>query len=235
MKTALNDRRILLGVLFVVFGGFLLLRNLGLIPFFFPDYLFSWGSTFILVGLFALGNRENKTPGIILISIGVFNLLPKLFDVSSDRVWDFWPLILVAIGVSFILRRGVGHDANRYDGSQGLPVDYLDETAVLGGGKRTIFSTNFRGGRLTTAFGGLEINLLNSQLSEGPNVVDLFTVFGGSTLIVPADWNVKSEVTAIFGGFEDKRRFVANARPTEGKTLYIRGVVIFGGGELKSI
>jgi hypothetical protein len=57
-------------------------------------------------------------------------------------------------------------------------------------------------------------------------------LFGGSNLIVPDDWKVKSEVVSILGGFSDKRLIVPN--PDTEKTLLVKGVVIFGGLELKS-
>jgi len=56
-------------------------------------------------------------------------------------------------------------------------------------------------------------------------------VFGGASLIIPPDWNVKSDVLNLFGGFSDKRR---TSQVNNNKTLTIKGVVIFGGGELKS-
>jgi predicted membrane protein len=233
MNTSFNDRRVLLGILFVVIGAFLLLTNLGWVPFFFPRYIFSWGTFFILAGLFALGNRQNKTPGIVLIAIGTWNLLTKMFDISWWEIRDFWPLILIAIGLAFIFRRKAGGRA-LYDGRSTTSMDFMDEVAVFGGGQRTVLSTNFQGGRITTVFGGLEINLMNATLAEGRNVIDVFTIFGGSTLIVPSDWQVKTEVFALFGGFNDKRTFVSDPLLYNEKELYIRGFVMFGGGEVKS-
>jgi hypothetical protein len=72
MKTIQNDRRALIGMIFVLIAIFWVLDSFDLIPFFLPYYLFSWKSVFILVGLFALNNRENKTSGLVLIAIGTY-------------------------------------------------------------------------------------------------------------------------------------------------------------------
>ena len=235
MNTNFKDRRVLLGVFFVLIGAYLLLRNLGWLPYFFPDYIFSFGTLFILSGLFALGNRQNKAPGIVLIALGTWILLPQIFDISRREMWNFWPLILVLIGLTFIIRRKSEPYSQPFASETGTAsMDFIDEVAVFGGGQRTIFSNNFQGGRITSVFGGLELDLMNANLSEGQNVIDVFTVFGGSTLVVPADWQVKVEVFALFGGFNDKRGYAPDPLLYNRKELYIRGFVMFGGGEVKS-
>lgn len=42
-------------------------------------------------------------------------------------------------------------------------------------------------------------------LAPGVNELEVVCVFGGISLLVPHDWNVKVEVFNIFGGYEDKR------------------------------
>jgi hypothetical protein len=59
-------------------------------------------------------------------------------------------------------------------------------------------------------------------------------MFGGSTIVVPADWDIKIDVVAVFGGFSDKRYKSKEIPGTSNKRLYIKGLVVFGGGEIKS-
>ena len=113
-------------------------------------------------------------------------------------------------------------------------MDYIDEISIFSGGEKIITSQDFKGGKITSIFGGSEINLLNSQLSSGTNYIDVFTLFGGSVLIVPSHWNVKVDMVAIFGGFADKRDFKSEGLDKDEPELYIKGVTLFGGGEIKS-
>lgn len=64
-------------------------------------------------------------------------------------------------------------------------------------------------------------------------VIELTTIFGGTKLLVPSNWSIKSEAVTIFGGIEDKRR-MQTVTETPEKILLIRGTVIFGGIEIKS-
>jgi len=93
-------------------------------------------------------------------------------------------------------------------------------------------SDNFRGGKLTNIFGGSDINLSKANPVPQGCIIDAVVIFGGSNLIVPDDWQVKTEAVSIFGGVSDKRVMPAAFNPD--KTLVIKGVVIFGGIEIKS-
>lgn len=112
-------------------------------------------------------------------------------------------------------------------------MEYIDETNIFSGSEKKIISQNFRGGKITSIFGGSEIDLSSSHLAEGTNVLEVFYMFGGSSISVPADWVVVNKVTSILGGFSDKRN--VNPTPTSGsgKILIIQGFVMFGGGEIK--
>jgi len=114
-----------------------------------------------------------------------------------------------------------------------LESGYIDETNIFGGSKRIISPSEFKGGKVTNIFGGSEINLTQTTLSEGKNVLDVTCMFGGVKIIVPSDWKVFVKVDAIMGGFDDKRMNI-KADHDSTKELYIKGLALFGGGELKS-
>lgn len=109
--------------------------------------------------------------------------------------------------------------------------DYADFTSVFGGVEKNIFSKNFRGGDIVNIFGGTSLNLSQADI-QGTAVLEMTQVFGGTSLVIPPDWEVKSEMTAIFGGMEDKRD--TRHEPNAEKTLIIKGTSIFGGIELKN-
>ena len=112
-------------------------------------------------------------------------------------------------------------------------MDYIDEVNIFSGSEKRIAINNFRGGKITSIFGGSEIDLTGSTLAEGNNVVELFYMFGGSSFIIPADWTVNNKVTSILGGFSEKGNPVITNVTKDNKTLTITGFVMFGGGEIK--
>ena len=76
-------------------------------------------------------------------------------------------------------------------------------------------------------------DVIQATLADGVSELEVNTIFGGVTLIVPADWKVQLKMTSIMGGFSDKRSYVKeNSDPS--RVLIIKGSTIFGGGELKS-
>ena len=109
--------------------------------------------------------------------------------------------------------------------------DYIDTTSIFGGVHKKVVSKNFRGGDVVTFLGGSEIDLSQAEII-GTARLDVTQVMGGTKIIVPAHWEVRSEVTALFAGFEDKRQQPAMINPE--KVLIIDGTSIFGGIELKN-
>ncbi|HEV2478675.1 MAG TPA: LiaF domain-containing protein, partial [Puia sp.] len=116
-------------------------------------------------------------------------------------------------------------------GSGFTSEDYIDTTSIFGGVHKKVVSKNFRGGDIVTFLGGSEIDLSQAEII-GTARLDVTQVMGGTKIIVPAHWEVRSEVTALFAGFEDKRQQPATINPE--KVLIIDGTSIFGGIELKN-
>jgi hypothetical protein len=50
-------------------------------------------------------------------------------------------------------------------------------------------------------------------------------------LIIPSNWDVKNEISAVFGGVEDKRSF-NNSVPDSEKRILLKGACVFGGIEV---
>ncbi|MCU4163075.1 LiaF transmembrane domain-containing protein [Carboxylicivirga caseinilyticus] len=226
-----GGHRGLVGLFFIAIGIVLLLGTLDILPYEISSVLFTWPMILVAFGLFNLLKKE-FTSAIILLSIGGFFIIPDLFPFVDFRdVFKFWPLLLVLIGVSIYFKRKPLLPHNHITSNSD---EIIDEVNVFGGGVSQIESNNFKGGKITAVFGGSEINLERCQLSDEGAVLEMVTIFGGAKLIVPRGWNVKTEVVSIFGGFADKRTYYNETVSDPSKTLYIKGVAIFGGGELRN-
>lgn len=256
MAPYVRDKRYLVGLIFVLIGLVLIIDNIRFMPHFIPWWIWTWQFLLITIGAFSLLTTDKTGPGIVLIAIGsiflIGDILPDFFHWFTDDSNVFWYLVLIVVGVSLILRRkkhhsepGKGHsrrpgfrskdsnDKSAITFSSG-DQDYIDEVAIFGGGKKIITSENFKGGKITAIFGGMDIILTQSKLAEGIVEIEVFAMFGGWTLVVPPTWQVKTDVVAIFGGITDKRMIGPESARDNTQQLVVKGLVMFGGGEIKS-
>jgi predicted membrane protein len=227
-----QNNRAIIGVILVLLGLFLVMRNTGIFPVFIEDLIFSWPMLLITIGLvITVGSSGSKTSGIIVMAVGAFFLIPHIFREAFD-VNMFWPAVFIIIGIIFIFSKRRGWNSESTIPQVG--DDYIDYVHVFSGGERQIVSENFRGGKVTAVFGGSEIDLTKAKLAPGLSELELACVFGGTTIIVPDDWNVKIEVVPVLGGFGDSRKLNPGRTIDTTRQLIIKGAVVFGGGEVKS-
>lgn len=92
-------------------------------------------------------------------------------------------------------------------------------------------SGRFRGGTVTTWFGGGEVDLADATLDPGGATLRVNALFGGGNLVVPDDWNVETKVVGI-GGIGDGRPKVD--RDPAAPTLHVEGTALFGGWGISS-
>ncbi len=229
------------GIIIVIFGLLYMLRNMYLINEDTWRLIFSWPMLLVAIGVVNIGDRKYSW-GLLLITVGVLFLADRFYPYQLMRT--YWPVIIILVGLSLIFSKSFrsrhlsrwnhwqNPNQNNYQTEDlNMDGDYIDETAFFGGVERSIHSQNFKGGKIVSIFGGSKIDLTQCQLAPGSNSIEMTAIFGGSTLIIPNDWNVKLESFNAFGGFSDKRR---NVNVDYSKLLIIKGSNIFGGGELKS-
>jgi predicted membrane protein len=216
----------------VLAGLFLVIRNTGFFPDFIDNVIFSWPMLLVTIGLILTLGASDKTAGIIVMAVGGFFMIPLLFRETFHMYNMFWPSIFIIIGVIFIVTRRKGWTPGKSRGMIG--DDVIDYVNIFSGGERQIISQNFKGGKISAVFGGIELDLTKAKLSPGRNDLEIACVFGGATIIVPDSWFVTIEVTPILGGFSDSRKLSPGRSFDTSSQLVIKGAVVFGGGEVKS-
>jgi predicted membrane protein len=229
------DKRVLLGGILIFLGGLFLLNTMNVLDFRFTNVIFSWPFIMLVIGLFVLVNTEKKFLGGVLSGIGALFLIPRVFPQIDYDGGIIIPLFLIILGTYIILKKR-RQDLSSEFSSDGYKVnkDKIDDVSIFGGGTKIISSNNFQGGNITAIFGGSEINLINCQLAEGENVLDVLCVFGGTTIILPKEWNIVINVTSILGGFSNKAIRNPSIVIDQTRTLHIKGLAMFGGGEVKT-
>ncbi len=227
-------KRFALGIVIVAAGILLILRNTNVLDLASTHIIFSWQMLIIAIGFVNLFGRK-RIIALLTMLVGVVYLIPEFYDLDFNLSAVFWPSLLILGGVMMILFGGKhfphfkDHTTIIHNGTD----DFIEDVVVFGGSERIITTQNFRGGKLVTIFGGLKLDLSQAKLAEGKHYLEVISVFGGVETKLPSDWNVKTDVISILGGFSDKRRNV-NIPEDEKNILIVKGVAIFGGGEIKS-
>lgn len=130
--------------------------------------------------------------------------------------------------------RPFGETDTENDDQNGLTSDdYLKSTAVFSDVKKTVISKRFQGGEIVNVCGGTDVNLIQADIQQ-PIVIDVFQLFAGTKIIVPAHWKIQSEVVSVFGEVDD-RRFSQGTPYDDQKVVYIKGTSLFGGITIKNI
>lgn len=219
------------GIIVVIVGAVLLARQMDADL---PYWLFNIGPILIAVGLY-IGYRSNFRNWVwaVVASFGVLILTSKIVGFSVAQF--IWPLAIIAVGLVLIFRPRRDKDAWKNWGhmsEENSGDDFFDSTAIFGAIKKNIISKNFKGGDVTTIFGGAEINLGQAEIN-GHASIDMTHIFGGSKIIIPSDWTLRTDdLVCIFGGLDDKRKQMGPADTN--KVLVLHGTCIFGGIDIKS-
>lgn len=234
-----SGRRIFIGAILIIAGGLFLLKNLNLIDYNFTHELFSFPSVFIFVGVLSFLNSSKKWFGIVLIAVGSAMHLSRYYDIDFNAF--ILPIILIGLGFMILVKHNRQKLVIPDLSSHGLGLDEevrddkLEVISIFGGSSKFFISEAFRGGNITSIFGGNEINLSGCKLAEGENIIDVVAIFGGTTIIIPKEWNVIVDVFPIFGGFGTKGKRDPMMVVEKDRVLRIKGIVIFGGGEIKIV
>ncbi len=142
----------------------------------------------------------------------------------------FFALVIILIGVRILTGRrqhwGHWNDMNVATVSQ---EDFLNEIVIFSPINRVVKSENFKGGMVKMVFAGGVIDLSGVKTQAKEIELTIKTVFAGLKLIVPKDWKVNIQGSAVFGGYDNR------VQPGEGAvTLNLKGSAVFGGIEIVS-
>lgn len=216
------------GIFFILVGVIFAINALGVadINIFFDG----WWTLFIIVPCFiGLFNDEDKKGSIIGLLIGGLLLLGCLDVIDFDLIWKLMvPIVLVIIGLSFIFKDAFNSKIK--EEIKKLNKSGNKEYSATFSGQDLDFSNEeFSGCTLNAVFGGVKCDLREAIIKEDA-LINASSIFGGITILVPNDVNVKIKSTAVFGGVSDERK----KKTKDGQiTIYVEATTVFGGIEIK--
>jgi hypothetical protein len=252
---------LIIGLAVIAVGVLFLLRNVGVL--YFDDIWQYWPVILIVVGLSKLANTHSAsqvTSGLIIGGIGTVFLLRNLGYIYGN-IWEYvWPGILIAVGLSILVKHLEGRDQSLDLGSPppgspppgsppfGSPqpgpstpfpprsgftattsgANYLHVECVFSGTRQRLETQDLLGGKITTVFGGAEIDMRSVATNREEISIKAEAVFGGIELWVPAHWQTIVRGSAVFGSFEDKTFPAAPGTQGKAPRLVITGAAVFG-------
>ena len=236
------------GLVLIAIGVLVLLNKIPATAHWFPHWFLSWPVLLIGIGLFiGVKSRFQSAAWIILCLIGGYFLLYENNWVSFNLRPYAFPVGIILLGIVFIFKRNrrcnpphhgrfkhwqPGNQTSKFAEPIDASEDVVNVSSTFGSVERNIFSKDFKGGTISSVFGGAQVNFAQADF-QGTAVVDVSIMFGGVDIIIPSNWNLKNEISVIFGGIEDRRTVAPNLHES-GKTLILRGNIMFGGIEIKS-
>lgn len=219
---------LLWGLVFIALGIIIAVNALGIaqINIFFDG----WWTLFIIIPcLINFIKGPSRMSNFIGLVIGIALLLCAQGIVTFSIIRKLIiPFVFIMIGLGFIFKDFFNSKIN--EKIKSLNKSGLKEYAATFGENKVDMSNQiFDGADLTAVFGGVELNLVNSEIKD-EQIVNATAIFGGITIKVPQNVNVKVKSTAIFGGVDNK---VRNAKVDNMPTIYVNAFCMFGGVDIK--
>jgi len=215
-KPSPRSGKAIAGTILLIVGGLLLINELDL--FFFPNWLISWQTGLIALGLY-IGAKHHwrSSSWMLMVIIGVIFLFDYIPGYERHDV--AWPLLLIGIGLYVILKRNHKGDKDdwknftngkwdwrHYQSSKpGDPVvDYTTTSSSTPPPAADTSSAGFRPSAddyldAVSVFGGVKKTILSKNFKGG----EIVNVFGGAELDFTQaniDGHVVIDITQIFGG-----------------------------------
>ena len=230
--------RLAIGILVICLGAIRLLDNLELIDSQAPLHYF-WPAAFFAIGistLIAPDVRVDRRWAYVWLFLGAWTLANQAGWIHFG-FWDVaFPLLLLFLGARLVqraLNQGSGDGSGDPANSQGAPGGPSQRRifALLSGSEVRSFTQPIRDTEATAILSGIKLDLTSAQIEGERATLQVTAVMGGIEIYAPSDWTIVSDVLPILGAYVDKRRPTATV-PT--KTLFISGVVVMGGVEVKN-
>jgi predicted membrane protein len=168
-------------------------------------------------------------PGVVLVMVGTVILLGHMGVISMDRVWRFWPVLIIAVGaVRFV------DGCNRFSSVMVMLVGALFLLGNLGYFRFSwaeLWPVVLIAAGLAMIWGRMNIPLLPSGTSAsggGPKTVTATAMFGGVERRIDMNNFTGGTVSATFGGVELDFR----GADIEGEQAVLYVDAVFGGIEI---
>jgi predicted membrane protein len=216
--------QIIFGLVVVLIGIGFLLDALNFVNF--TQALRTWWPLFIILGglVSLISNPRVILWPLVIIAVGALLQVRELGLLTFNPWSLIWPVVIIIFGVSVLVKGGVSQKRQEYKEGD------LDLFAGFSGHEAKSSSEDFKGGKATAIFGGIELDLRKAVIKEKADL-EVFAAFGGIEIRVPEGWKVEVSGTPILGGWEDKTDV---PKDKNAPVLSIQGTCLCGGVSIKN-
>ena len=233
-----NFSSIIWGIILVAAGVIFALNALNItnIDIFFKG----WWTLFIIipctVSLVTDWDLDNIAGNLFGIVLGVFLLLCARDVLDYSMIWKLLlPAFIVILGLKMLFKgifgRIIGdlfdNDEEDEDDDDDNKADFDTSNAIFSAHRINYDGMEFHSAEINVVFGSAQLDL-RKAIIEGDCKVHANSVFGGISVLVPENVNVKVNGSGIFGGVSDKTTHHEGA-----PTIYIKSNFVFGGVSIK--
>jgi len=110
--------------------------------------------------------------------------------------------------------------------------DYVNGTTIFSEMNQAVFSKTFKGGKITNVFGSTELDFTNADI-DGVAVLEISQLFGETTILVPANWRIDTNISQFCAELDDQR--LNQFQKNTGKVLVINGLSFFAAIDIITI
>jgi predicted membrane protein len=195
---------------------------------------FFWPAVFIAIGITLLVEKKSATSQYWAygwLAAGFVEFSYQVYWIPFGISKLIFPLVLLAIGARLVQRAVNSPTTN--GGADGInqPDAQTRIFAVLSGSERRTFTQPLKDAEVISIMSGVKLDLTNAVFESERATINVTAIMGGIEIYAPSEWSIVSEVTPILGAYIDKRRPTASVAT---KTLFIDGLVLMGGVEVKN-
>ena len=217
----------LFGIILIIIGLYVLLK------FIFPGFAIDlnwsliWPIILIVIGInSSIKFKKIDVFNIVIVIIGTICLLCNLNVIPKVNFKISLSIILFGLGISNITS-SLKMKSNNVKLKNN--TDLINFKGIFGGAEEKINDDKFKGANCYAIFGGVELDLRNSNIKQDIQI-NSYSIFGGIDLFVPENVNVISKSCSMFGGVDNKSK---NKNNPNNKTIYINSTNMFGGVDIK--
>ena len=184
-----------IGAVLIALGIMILLNNLDvtqidigrLISTYWPVILVIWGVNLLVRGR-GRGGSWLSAALLFIIGLVLLGITMEILEMSMATFWKFfWPVVLIAAGVSLL---------------KGPLSGGKNNIAFLSGLDRTGGKWKLENGNYWAFLGGIDLDLRRAEIEEKEYFISCTAILGGIDITVPTDLTIICNGTAVLGGVE---------------------------------